>query len=143
VVFTFGLLVSLIAIYLRLDIGKNGVSLGERIYVQLPFSVYLGWITVASIANVAVALTAANWNGFGIDPSTWAALVIAVALIITLLVIGIRKDVAYSLVIIWALFGIMSRQSSYQTVVWATTIGIIVIIVALVARITYWAIKKQ
>jgi lysylphosphatidylglycerol synthetase-like protein (DUF2156 family) len=143
VVFIFGLLVSLIAIYLRLDIGKNGVSLGERIYVQLPFSVYLGWITVASIANVAVALTAANWNGFGIDPSTWAALVIAVALIITLLVIGIRKDVAYSLVIIWALFGIMSRQSSYQTVVWATTISIIVIIVAVVARITYWAIKKQ
>lgn len=72
-----------------------------------------------------------------------AALVIAVALIITLLVIGTRKDVAYSLVIIWALSGIISRQSVNQTVVWATAISKIVIIVALVTRIAYWAINKR
>jgi hypothetical protein len=143
VIFIFGLLISLVAIYLRLGIGKTHVSLGERMCVQLPFSVYLGWITVASIANVAVALTAANWDGFGINPATWAALVIAVALIITLLIIGTRKDVAYSLVIIWALFGIMSKQSANHTVVWATTISMIVTIVALVARIAYMAVRSK
>jgi benzodiazapine receptor len=143
VIFIFGLLMSLAAIYLRLGVGKTDVSLGERICVQLPFSVYLGWITVASIANVAVALAAANWDGFGIDLATWAVLVIAVVLVITLLVISTRKDIAYGLVIIWALFGIMARQLGNWTLVWATTISIAVTVVALIALLAYWAIKKR
>jgi len=143
VLFIFGLLVSLIAIYLRLNIGRAGVSLGERICVQLPFSVYLGWITVASIANVAVALTAANWDRFGIAASTWAALVIAVALLITLIVVVTRRDVAYGLVIIWALYGIMSKQSGNQTVFWATGISIIVILVALFLMLIVSRTKRQ
>jgi hypothetical protein len=143
VILMFGLLASLIAIYLRLNIGRAAVSLREGICVQLPFSAYIGWITVASIANVAVALTAADWNRFGIDPSIWAALVLAVALIITLLVIVTRKDIAFSLVIIWALFGIMANHSSNQTVFWATSIGIIVILIALVITLIALTKKKR
>jgi hypothetical protein len=143
VIFIFGLLASLIAIYLRLNIGKSVVPIAERICVQLPFSGYMGWITVASIANVAVALKAAGWNGFGIASSTWAVLVIAVALIITLIILATRRDVAYSLVIIWALFGIMAKQSGRQTVFWATTAGIIVILVALAVIITASRMKKH
>ena len=143
VVLIFGLLASLIAIYIRLNISHTAVSLGERICVQLPFSVYMGWITVASIANVAVGLTAAGWNGFGIADSTWAALVIAVALVITVLIIATRKDVAYSLVIIWALFGIMSKQSANKTVFWATGISIILIVVALAVMIIASRAKRK
>jgi hypothetical protein len=143
VIFMFGLLASLIAIYLRLDIGKADVSLNERICVQLPFSVYMGWITVASIANVAVALTALGWNGAGIDPSIWAAFVVAVALVITLIAIVTRKDVAYSLVIMWALYGIMTKQSGNQTVFWATSVSILVILIALVVIAIASRMKKQ
>jgi hypothetical protein len=143
VIFIFGLLLSLIAIYLRLNIGKTAVSLGERICVQLPFSVYMGWITVASIVNVAVALTAAGWNRFGIAASTWAGLVIAVALLITLLTIATRKDWAYGLVIVWALYGIMSKQSGNKTVLWATSISIIVILIALAVLTIALRMKKK
>jgi tryptophan-rich sensory protein len=93
----FGILATLIAIYLRLDIGKASVPLRERILVHIPFSVYLGWITVASIANVAVALTAVGWDGGGVQPVMWAVLVLAVAVLIALIAIVTRKDVAYSL----------------------------------------------
>lgn len=133
----------MIAIYLRLNIGKTTVSLGEKICVQLPFSVYMGWITVASIGNVAAALTAANWNRFGIDASTWAGLVIAVALLITLLTIATRKDWAYGLVIVWALYGIMSKQSGNKTVLWATSISISVILIALAVLTIAWRMKKK
>jgi translocator protein len=143
VILIFGLLASLIAIYLRLNVGKSVVPIAERICVQLPFSVYIGWITVASIANVAVALKAAGWNGFGIASSTWAALVIAVALIITLIILATRRDTAYSLVIIWALFGIMAKQSGRQTVFWATTASIIVILIALAVTIIASRMKKH
>ncbi|UCC32923.1 MAG: hypothetical protein JSW53_03775, partial [Candidatus Bathyarchaeota archaeon] len=90
----FALLATLIAVYLRLDIGRADAALREKLLVHLPFSVYLGWITVASIANAAVTLTAAGWDGGGFDPGNWAALVIVVALIVTLAVIVTRKDVA-------------------------------------------------
>ncbi len=128
----FALLATLIAIYLRLQIGRSTLPLKEKLCVHLPFSVYLGWITVATIANVATALTAINWDGFGISNETWAVLVIIVALAITLTVIITRRDVAYSLVLIWALVGIIVKQTENQSVVITAAASAIIIAVALV-----------
>jgi benzodiazapine receptor len=135
VVLMFLLLASLVTIYMRLEIGKSLVSLRERIAVHLPFSVYLGWITIASIANVATALVSVNWNGFGIAPETWATLIIIIALLIALLVITTRKDVAYGLVIIWALVGIAVKQSGHQNIVMVSEISAIIVAIAEAATI--------
>ncbi len=131
VLLMFALLASLIAIYLRLKIGRARVSFREKLAVHLPFSVYLGWITVASIANVAVALTAMNWDGFGLGEVTWGVLVIIVALIITLAVVATRRDIAYGLVLIWALVGIAVKQSD-QNIILIAEISAVVIALALV-----------
>ena len=129
----FVLLGTLIAIYLRLQIGRSNVPLKEKLYVHLPFSVYLGWITVAPIANVAAALVAINWDGWGISEVTWTVLVIIVALIITSSVIITRKDIAFSLVIVWALIGIIFKQIEVQSIVITASLSVIVIIVFIVA----------
>ena len=126
------LLASLIAIYLRLKIGQVDVSLKERLAVHLPFSVYLGWITVATIANVSAALTAISWDGLGISEVAWTVLVIIVALVITVGVTYTRKDVGYSLVIIWALGGIIVKQMENQSIVLTCGIGAIIVVIALV-----------
>jgi len=139
----FLLLVTLIAIYMRLGIGRLRVSLSERLAVQLPFSVYLGWITVASIANVAATLVSIGWDGFGISPETWAILVVAVAFIITMLMLVTRKDLAYSLVIIWALLGIGAKQSGNQTIVMLTEISAAIVAIALVATILVTRLRKK
>jgi benzodiazapine receptor len=131
----FALLATLIAIYLRLNIGKSIASLKEKLSVHLPFSVYLGWITIASIANVAAALVSVDWDGLGLSNVTWAVFVIVVALILTFAVMITRKDIAYSLVIIWALVGITFNQSGNQTVVVASEISAIIIAVGLVAAV--------
>jgi hypothetical protein len=128
----FALLATLISVYLRLDIGRAKVSLKERMCVHLPFSVYLGWITVAAIANVAAALVSVNWGGLGLSGLTWAVLVMAVALIINLAVIVTRKDIAYSLVIIWALIGIVVKQNNNQTIFLVAGVSMVIIVVALV-----------
>ncbi len=127
VVLIFALLASLIAIYLRLNIGKSKAKTSERLAVHLPFSVYLGWITIASIADVAVTLTAYNWDGFGISPEIWAIVVVAVALVITMLMLGIRRDIAYALVVIWALVGIGVNHTGNQNVVLLTEISSILV----------------
>jgi benzodiazapine receptor len=138
----FALLATLIAVYLRLGIGKASVTLKEKAFVHSPFSVYLGWITVASIANVASALVSIQWDGFCLASETWAMLLIAVALLITLAVIATRKDIAYSLVLVWALVGIAVNQSAYQNIVLAATVSAIVIIVALVAFLVVSKLKR-
>jgi len=129
----FVLLVSLILIYLRLQIGKSDASAMKKLSVHVPFSVYLGWITVASIANVAAAAVSLDLNGLGLGEVTWTVLVIIIALVITLGVIVTRKDIAYGLVLVWALVGIVVKQSDYQSIVLTAGASAAVIIVALVA----------
>jgi len=141
-VLMFALLATLIGIYLRLNVGGADVSLNEKLFVHVPFSVYLGWITVASIANVAVALTAAGWDGGGVENATWAVLVIVVALIITLAVLATRKDVAYGLVIAWALAGIMSKQMENQTILLTTEVGIAIVLIAIAAVAVFSRLKR-
>jgi hypothetical protein len=135
VIVMFALLATLIAIYLRLNIGKAKISLKEKLLIHLPFSVYLGWITIAAIANVASALVFINWNGFGLSPETWAVTALMVALVITLAVIVTRRDIAYSLVIVWALGGIAVKQNASQNIVTTVEIAIAVILIALALTI--------
>ena len=105
------LLISLLVIYLRLGIGKrDDVSNNEKGMVHLNFSIYLGWITVATIANVTAFLVKYGWNRFGFDEQFWTVIVIAVAIIITLGMIFIRSDIFYSLVVIWAFAGILIKR---------------------------------
>ena len=139
----FALLASLIAIYLRLNIGEANVPMREKLSVHLPFSVYLGWITIASIADVAAALVSVSWDGFGISNETWAILVIAVALIIALVVTVTRRDIGYDLVIIWALVGIAANQTAYKYIVTTAEIGAIIVAIALVLSILVFRFKRQ
>jgi benzodiazapine receptor len=99
------LLVSLLLIYLRLDVGKP-VSRAEKWLVNIPHSVYLGWITVATIANVSQFLYFNNWDGFGIAPQLWTAVILVVAVLIAALMALLRRDAGYLLVLVWAFIGI-------------------------------------
>jgi hypothetical protein len=105
-----GLLFSLGTIYLQLGAGRRIISRDERVFVHLPFSIYFGWVTVATIANVSIFLLKINWNRFGLTEEFWAAIMIGTASIIGILVLLSRKDFFFGLVIVWALFGIISKR---------------------------------
>lgn len=106
------LLASLILIYLRLEIGLSAIEGKERIFFFIPFSVYLGWITVATVANVTALLVNLGWQGFGLSEAVWAAVVITVAFILSVLMLSNRGDIFYTLVVIWAFFGIFMKRLS-------------------------------
>ncbi len=141
-VLMFALLASLILIYRRLDIGRAAVSLKEMAIVQLPFSVYLGWISIATIANVSVALTAIGWDGFGIEAATWAVVIICVALLLSLAMLASRKDIAFCFVVVWALVGILAKQSGYETIVLASEVGIVLLLVAIGVTVAFSRLKR-
>lgn len=131
----FALLLSLILIYLRLDIGRSSSALKERFWVHLPFSVYLGWITVAPIANVVAALVSINWNGLGLSEVTWTVIVIVVAVSLTVINILTRGDVGYALVIVWAFGGIIVKQMAVKAIVAAASLGIFIIFAFLIMKL--------
>jgi benzodiazapine receptor len=134
-------LIGLILIYTRLGIGKTQVPLKEKLAIHTPFSVYLGWITIATIANAAVAGVSTNWDGFGISPETWGILIIIIALLLTLIVTATRKEIAYGLVIVWALFGIISKQTNINIITTAEASATIILI-TLVAIAILTKMKK-
>ena len=105
------ILVSLLAIYLRLDIGRRQVSRAEFWVVHIPFSIYLGWVSVATIANIAAALyDAGNMTALlGIGADVWTAIMMVIAAVLALAMIFTRRDVAFPLVVVWALVGIYAR----------------------------------
>lgn len=126
------LLLSLIAIYLRLDVGRVQVSRGEKWCVHIPFSVYLGWISVATIANASQLLYYLGWNGWGIPPEIWAVIMLAAGVVISAAMSLTRADIAYSLVLIWAYVGIAVEQARAPVVAASAWIGVGLILVFLV-----------
>jgi hypothetical protein len=115
------LLASLIITYLRLGIGKTKVSTTEKWLVRIPFSIYLGWITVATIANASDVLDYVKWNQLGFSDGTWMLAILFAVMIIAGLMIFTRRDVAYTAVILWALAGIgvkYPQQGIVTTGIW-------------------------
>jgi hypothetical protein len=135
------LLISLLVIYLRLGVGKrNDVSNNEKGLVHLNFSIYLGWITVATIANVTAFLVKYGWNRFGLDEQFWTVTVIAVGIIITLGMIFIRNDIFHSLVVIWAFAGILIKRlanpdTPAMLIIIITIAGIAVLALSIIIQI--------
>lgn len=109
----------------------------DKIFVRLPFSIYFGWITVATITNITVMLVSLNWNGFGLSDVTWAIIVLILGIIIGILTIISNKDIAYGLVYIWAYNGILVKHISpngfafeYKSIVYTIIICILMLIAA-------------
>jgi benzodiazapine receptor len=125
------LLLSLLAIYLRLGIGRTQVSRTERWLVDVPFSIYLGWITVATVANVTDVLYHLGWNGAPLSPQVWAVIMLAVATVLAVAMSLTRRDVAYVLVIVWAFVGIAVKQAATPLVSWAAWILAVAALLAL------------
>jgi len=129
------LLVTLIAIHLRLWDRRDALHGTTYWTVRAPWSVYLGWITVATIANVAQAGAALGFDGFGIDPVLIAAAVLLIGTAIAATFVARFRDAAYGLVIVWAYAGVVAKESAVAPVAVAAGFGAILVTVLVVAAL--------
>ncbi len=137
----FGLLISLIGIYTKLDIGKQKSTFVEKLLLKLPFSIYLGWATVAVVANVSQALYSSGWRGEPLTEPVWTVIMLVVASILGLLMIFLRGEVAYPLVLTWAFIGIWVKHEDTPLV--AITALAAAIVLAGVAIIRWISIRAK
>ncbi|MBN1259188.1 MAG: tryptophan-rich sensory protein [Anaerolineae bacterium] len=124
-VFMLVILASLIYIFLQLERLREQASARDTWFIRIPFSIYLGWISVATVANVTQLLYSLGWNGFGISAELWALIMLVVAAGISIAMSLRHGNIAYVLVFVWAYVGIAVKH-------WATpSVGIAALALAI------------
>ena len=109
----------------------------EHWLVRTPFSVYFGWLTVATVANITVFLVSLGWDGFGVSNQIWAVIIVLVAAVIGTATMIRNRDKAYGVVLIWAFTGIIIKHLSadgfsgqYPEVIAAAGLSVLAFVVA-------------
>lgn len=121
----FGILISLLVLIVRLDSWRTiRLSLWDFWLVDVGFSMYAGWSTVAAIANVVITLKGyAGWTGAPWTESGWSAVMIGVAAAINIAVLASRTDAVFALVFTWAALAIADGHREEQPVVLSALIS--------------------
>lgn len=116
---------------------KVRLSFKDKIFIRIPFSIYFGWITVATIANVTTLLVKLGWGGFGISEVIWTIIILIVGTLISIGTIIRNRDFFYGLVVIWAYVGIYIKHVSpetfngeYQSIITSVVVCLVFLVLA-------------
>ena len=95
------------------------------------FGIYLGWICIATIANVTALLVNYNWGAWGISQEAWTIIMIATGAGIAALAVYKLENPFAGLAVIWAFAGIiLKRQNDFPSIVIAASIAIVIVSLA-------------
>ncbi|MDX2243021.1 MAG: tryptophan-rich sensory protein [Leptolyngbyaceae cyanobacterium bins.302] len=131
------ILLCLIGVYWQLGYDRSP-SPQDRWLLRIPFSTYLGWISVATVVNVALALYSVGWNGWGITPEVWTVLMLIIATGLGVMLLRQRQDIAYALVLVWAFVAIAVKRIDIPLI----SISAIVLSV-LLSSLMFWLQVRQ
>lgn len=131
------LLATLIIVYLRTRLNGERLEVADIAFVKVPFSLYLGWISVATIVNISALIAKYDFGDVGLGARGWAILMLIVAGLLGFAIAFRFRDGVYPLVIAWALYAISVEQADADGAV-QTTALIVSIVVALFAVWTIW-----
>jgi translocator protein len=138
VIIMIALLSVLIITFRRLD---NVKSLDKRmkVWLKFPFTIYLAWISVATIANISALLVSLEWTGGFLSEGTWAVVMVFAATAIAFVVTSRFDEQWYSVVVIWALMGIFIKRqgTEYDYIAYTSIIFAVVLIINI-----YYSIRK-
>ncbi len=125
------LLASLVGVAVRLAQYVRGFSLAEQWLVHVNFSAFLGWITIATVANVGQVLTAYEWSGWGAEAETWGIVaVLAAGAIASAVTVALKSNIPYALAVIWGLVGLTVNHFAGGVPTSSNTVGAVAAAVA-------------
>lgn len=111
VLIIIGILLSLIYIAVKADINFFEKINFSRGVVFIPFSIYLGWVSVATIVNISAFLVSLGFRG-GRYEHIYAVVVLSLGGLLSALAVFIKNNFPFALTVSWASFGIYSKASS-------------------------------
>lgn len=127
-------LATLITIHLRFDIPRRTSTTAEKLWFEMPFSIYLGWIMIATIANITAFLVDQNWTGAPLTEQTWAIMMISIAALLCILILWKKGNYVIPMVAIWSIVGIIVKQrriNGWNDVVLAGSIACSLLLLAI------------
>jgi translocator protein len=131
------LLFSLIRLYL--------LTRNDRWTLRVPSSIYLGWITVATIANATTLLVDLGWKGGFLSEPAWAIIMMTVAVLLSSFIRFRHSDPYFQAVVLWAIFGIYLKFSA-STLPSASTMqvaALILIVLTALSLIIPFFLKRR
>ena len=131
-------------IYINNITRRDRLSNKETLFVRAPFSLYFGWITVATIANITIFFVGRQWDLLGISPVIWTILVLIIGITIASIVVIRNRDLVYPAAVLWGYGGILANHFSsngfggrYYSIMIVTVACMVVLLVVSVVRSLY------
>lgn len=139
------LLIHIVLAY-KVNIGQKIGSWFDKLFIQVPFSLYVGWLSVATIANTTALLVHVGWNWFGMTDIFWTIAVIIVAALLALIALYKKADIVYASVVIWAFLWIILKRLAVDpvyasSIIWV--LGICIAVISLGIGLTFKTWKKN
>lgn len=116
----------------KLEIYSPHKSISSRLFTQFPLSIYFAWICVATMANISVYLVSINWTGGGLSATTWTAILIWLAVGLSVYMDIQKKNAYFGIVVMWAMYGIYKKlhaidASFYRELIITTWVALAII----------------
>ena len=149
--FTITIILMALLLLSLIDLNRRIFSMQKSIdktrqftwFVKIPFGLYLGWICVATIANVAVLLKSEDWQQLGISEHAWAIIMVFVAGLIGLMLLIKWRLVSAAAVIAWGIFGILYKNMSGDVDLILNVVMVVMIIVLMIGIVSFGINKKN
>lgn len=138
VVIMISLLLTLLTIHLRLPIPDSNKTIQNKLWIQSTFSIYLGWIMTATVANITAWLVDLGWNGSPLTQQAWAIIMIIIAGLLALMMLFNRNNTLIALVAAWSIGGIIARQraaNGFNSIAMTGAIACSVLMLAILVKV--------
>lgn len=135
-------LIILIVLSYKVSLGKKIGNWTDKLFFQIPFSVYLWRISVATIANITTLLVTLWWNMWWMTDIFWTIVVIAVAALLALMSLWRKYDIAYALVVVRAFVGIILKRLAVDPVYAMPIFWTLGICIAVISGGIWWRLKE-
>jgi TspO/MBR family len=125
----------------RITLAHRPRNLIDTIVTDGTMGLYLGWVTIATVANVAAVLAAIGFDGAGLSPDLWGVLLIAVAGVIGVgLALWNRGRFAPSAALCWGIgwvaYGRLAGDLvSVPTAITAIVVVAVILLVTIAGRV--------
>ncbi len=136
------LLITLIVLYYQINSLENKKEQEGYLFIAPAFSIYLGWITIATVANVTAFLVGRDWGAWGLSEVFWMVVITVVATGIVLAFMYKNRDWLYSLVALWAYFGIVVERATAEVVKWPVIV-VVILGMVLIAGAVYMVVGEK
>lgn len=137
-------LITLLMIFIQLNLWDVNKSFKNKFFTQFPLSIYFAWLCVANVANISVFLVSVGWSGLGISDASWAILLIIIVALLSVFIVGFKKNIFFGMVVLWAFYGIILKRQAIDAIEFSNVIKVceyamvLIAIVMLTALVNNW-----